>query len=210
MYQTTRQFGFPFTLKRTWIYVLFISNWRTAGPLTFVKPWQFSPPSVMFYFILPYLPLYIKCCTFPHTKGTKQKVKPWYICPAIPLPCQGIGCVVKTDWHIILIGREPTCSRKLMLEISVSGAFLGHFIEFPLWKFPLYEARGLALLREMLLEHFTGLKWPVKTHSINTINRIFLPKIKLNSKNPILASSSCTHMRIFVSTPLSMQKASPT
>ena len=35
-----------------------------------------------------------------------------------------------------------------------------------------------------------------------------LPTIKLNSLTPILASSSCTHMRIFVSTPLSMQKAS--
>ena len=63
------------------MYALVISNKRTAG--TFVKPWQFSPPSIMFYFILPYLPLYINCLTFTHTKGTMQKVKTWFICPAI-------------------------------------------------------------------------------------------------------------------------------
>ena len=45
-----------------------------------------------------------------------------------------------------------------MLEIYGSGAFQGHFIEFALWIVPLYEARGLALLRKMVLENFTGLK----------------------------------------------------
>ena len=55
----------------TLIYALVISNKRTAGTLT----WQFSPPSVMFYFILPYLPLYINCPTFIQTKGTTLKVK---------------------------------------------------------------------------------------------------------------------------------------
>ena len=88
--------GFSLTLKRTWIYALVISNKRTAGTLT----WQLSPPSVMFYFILPYLLLYIFCPTFTHTKGTMQKVKTWFICQAISPPCQRIGCVVKTDWCI--------------------------------------------------------------------------------------------------------------
>ena len=50
-----------------------------------------------------------------------------------------------------------------MLEILVSGAFLKHFIPFALRKgsadiLPLYGARVLALLREMILEHFPGLK----------------------------------------------------
>ena len=59
--------GSPLTLKRTWIYALLISNRRTAGTCRLLKPWQFSPPSVMFYFILPYLTMYIKCRTFsPH------------------------------------------------------------------------------------------------------------------------------------------------
>ena len=113
--ETTREFGFPLdmTFKRTRIYALVISFKRTAETLS----WQFSPPSVMFYFILPYLPLYINCPTFTHTKGTMQKVKTWFICPAISTPYQRIGCVVKTDWYIILIGRELTCSRKLMLEM---------------------------------------------------------------------------------------------
>ena len=66
--------------------------------------------------------------------------------------------MVKTNWYIILIGRELTCSRKLMLEIQGSGAFQGHFIEFTLWIVPLYEARGLALLWKMVLESFTELK----------------------------------------------------
>ena len=79
-----------------WIYALVISNKRTAGNFT----WQFSPTSVMFYFILPYLPMYINCPTFIHTKGTTQKVKKkWFICPAISLSCQRIGCVDK-----------PTCT----------------------------------------------------------------------------------------------------
>ena len=137
---------FPLTLKRTWIYALVISNKRTSETLI----WQFSRPSVMFYFILPYLPLYINCPTFTHTKGTMQKVKSWFICSAISPPCKRIVCVVKTDWYIILIGRELTCSRKLMLEIKGSGAFQGHFLEFALWMVPLYEAMCLALLRKMV------------------------------------------------------------
>ena len=72
----------------------------------------------MFYFILAYLPLVINCPTFTNTKGTMQKVKTWFICQAISPPCQRIVCVVNTDWYIILIGRELTCSRKLMLEIK--------------------------------------------------------------------------------------------
>ena len=40
-----------------------------------LKPWQFSPPSIMFYFKLPYLPLYINCPTFTDTKGTCKKLK---------------------------------------------------------------------------------------------------------------------------------------
>ena len=97
-----------------------------------------------------------------------------------------------------------------MLEISGLGAFQGHFIEFALWIVPLYEARGLALLWIMILENCTGLKCAMKTRSINTIDWIFLPKIKLNGETPILASSSCRLMHIFIclSTPLSMQKAS--
>ena len=72
-----------------------------------------------------------------------QKVKICYICPAEPPPCQGIGCVVKTDWFIIIY---------LLGDISirrVPGAF---------HRVPLYEARGLALLLKTVLEHFTGLK----------------------------------------------------
>ena len=111
----------PLSLKRTWIYALVISNGRTAGTWLLLKPWQFSPPSAMFYFILPYLPLPLYCISnaahFPHTKGTMQKLKTMYICPTIPLPCQGVWCVIKTHWYIILIWRELTCSRKLMLEI---------------------------------------------------------------------------------------------
>ena len=42
------------------------------------------------------------------TKGTMQKVITQHICLAIAPPCQGSGCVVKTDWYIILIGRELT------------------------------------------------------------------------------------------------------
>ena len=100
--------GSPFTLKQTWTYALVISNRRTAGTLTFVKTMAVFSTVCMFYYILPYLPLYIKCHTFPNTKGTMQKVKSWYICLAIPLPCQGIGCVVNTDWYIILIGGESS------------------------------------------------------------------------------------------------------
>ena len=37
-----------------------------------------------------------------------QKVKTWYSCPAIPPPCQGIGCVVNTlvyytYWEILYL-----------------------------------------------------------------------------------------------------------
>ena len=71
-----RNLGSPLTLKRTRIYALFISNWRTAGTLTFVKPWQFSPPSVMFYCILPYLSLYIKMPhIFPALRRQCKKLK---------------------------------------------------------------------------------------------------------------------------------------
>ena len=135
MYRTIRQFGPPpLTLKRTWIYALVISNQRTAGSFTFVKPWQFSPPSVMFYFILPIWLCISNATHFPCTNGTMQKVKIWYICPAIPWPCQGIGCVVITDWYIILIGRELTCSRKKAEAWDISTRRVpGHFIEFPLW-----------------------------------------------------------------------------
>ena len=113
--------GSPLSLKRTWIYALVISNRRTAGTLTFVKTMAvFSTVchALLYTAIFAFaFVLYIKCRTFPYTKGTMQKVKTWYICPAIPPPCQGIGCVIKTHWYILLIGRELTCSRKLMLEI---------------------------------------------------------------------------------------------
>ena len=70
---------------------------------------------------------------------------------------------------------------------------------------------GVRPFAESGLEHFTGLKRVVKTRSINTINWIFLPKIKLYSLNHILASSNCMHMRISVqlSTLLSLQKLHP-
>ena len=64
---------FPLTFFRT----------REQRCFFLLKPRQFSPPSIMFYFILPYLPLYINRPTFTHTMETKQKVKTWFICPAI-------------------------------------------------------------------------------------------------------------------------------
>ena len=111
--------GSPLTIKRTWIYALVISNQRTAGTLTFVK--TMAVFSTVCHVLL-YTAIFAFVYQTPHIlptlrEGTMQKVKIWYICPVIPQPCQGIGCVVKTDWYIILIGRELTCSRKLMLEI---------------------------------------------------------------------------------------------
>ena len=166
----------------------------------------------MFYFILPYLPLPLYCISnashFPHTKGTMQKVQNMVHLPGYTSAMSGDWV---RDWNPLVYytywERAHLQQKADAWDISIRRV-PWHFIEFPLWIVHLYKARGLALLRKMVLEHFTGLKWAVKTRSINTISWIFLPKIKLNSKNPKLASSSCTQMRIFVSMPLSMQKAS--
>ena len=141
---------------------------------------------------------------FLGTKGTIQNVKIWYIFARLsPRHVSGLDASLKyTYWE-----RAHLQQKVDAWDISIRR-FPGHFIKFPLWIVSLYEARGLMFLQNMVLEHFTGLKWAVKIRSINTINWIFLPKFKLNSYNPILALSSCTHMRIlFISTPLSMQKA---
>ena len=102
--------GSPLTLKWTWIYALVISNQRTAGTLTFGK-------AMAVFSTVCHVLLYTAIFAFvhfPRTKGTMQKVKIWYICSAIsPPPCQGIWCVVKIDWYIILIG-----SRKLLAAES--------------------------------------------------------------------------------------------
>ena len=91
---------------------------RTAGTLTFVK--TMAVFSTVCHGLL-YTDILAFVFQIPHifwaTRGLCKKVKTWYICPAIPPPCQGIGCVVKTDWYIILIQRKLTCTGKLMLEI---------------------------------------------------------------------------------------------
>ena len=127
MYRTIRQFGSPLTLKRTRIYPLIISNQRTAWTLTFVKTMAvFSTVCHVLLYTAIFAFVYQIPSIFPALRLQCIKLKHGLFAP----PCQGIGCVVKTDWYIILIGRELTCSRKLMLEIEVSGAFLGHLIEF--------------------------------------------------------------------------------
>ena len=161
---------------RTWIYVLVISNKRTAGTLT----WQFSPTSVMFYFILPYLPLYINCPAFTYTKGTMKKIKTWSIYLAISGPCQRIWCVVKTDWYIILIGWELTCSRKLMLEIIRIRCVQRAFYRVrtlrcsPLW------SQGFGPFAENGFREFHRAKMSYEDtqHKHNKLD--FPPNIKLN------------------------------
>ena len=66
-----------------------------------------------FLHCLSYFTLYCNICLcisnaahLPRTNETMQKVKTWYICPAIPPPCQGIGCVVKTGWYTLLLGES--------------------------------------------------------------------------------------------------------
>ena len=109
--------GSPLSLKRTWIYALVITNRRTAGTLTFVKTIRLSCFTLYCHICLCLCIVHQMPHIFPTLRGQCKKFKTWYICPAIPQPCQGIGCVIKTHWYIILIGRELTCSRKLMLEI---------------------------------------------------------------------------------------------
>ena len=171
IYQTTREFGFSLTLKKTWIYALVISN----KSLT----WQISRPSVMFYFILPYLTLYINCPTFTHTKGKMQKVKTWFICPAISPPCQRIVCVVKTEWYIILIGRAHLQQKADAWDIRISRIPRAFYRVRTLDSPPLWS-QGFSPFVENGLREFLRAKWAMKTRSINTINWIFLPKIKLN------------------------------
>ena len=88
------------------MYVLVISNKRTAGTLTFVK-------TMAVFSAVCHVLLCTSMLAFAYqmpTKGTMQKVTQ-HIWLTLTRPCQVAGCVVKTDWYIILIGR------KLMLEI---------------------------------------------------------------------------------------------
>ena len=114
MYQSTRQFGFPLTLKRTWMYALIISNRRLAMSLTFVKTLAVTSTVCHVLLCIAMLTLYIKCPTCPRTKGTLQKRCTF----ALPYPhhVKGLGACLNRLVHYNNWERTYL-SRKLMFEI---------------------------------------------------------------------------------------------
>ena len=55
--------------------------------------------------------------------------------------------MVKTDWYIILIGKELTCTRKLMLEISIRRVH-GAFYRVPTLNSPPMCSQGFSSFAE--------------------------------------------------------------
>ena len=86
----------------------------------------------------------------PALRGQCKRSKHATFAGLYPRHVRGLGAWLKPTLHYSYweIGRELTCSRKLVLEILGSDAFLGHFIEFALWIAPLYGARGFALFQK--------------------------------------------------------------
>ena len=113
---------------------------------------------------------------FPCTKGQCKKLKCGTFFRLNPRHVWGLGAWLKLTDINILIGRELTCSRKLMLESS-------HSEQSPIW------SQGFGPFSENGFRAF----YRAKISCIDTQHKHNkLSKIKLNSLNPILASSSCT------------------
>ena len=155
--------GSPLTLKRTCIYALLISNQRTAGTLTVIKT---TVCHVLLYtaiFALVYQMPHI----FPTLWGQCKKLKHVTFARLNPPPpCQGIGCVVKTDWYIISIGRYKYQGRSW-------GIYRVHTLSSPhIW------SQGFGPFAENGFRAFHRAKMSCADtqHKHNK-----LPKIKLNS-----------------------------
>ena len=75
--------------------------------LTLLKPWQFSPLSVMFYFILPYLPLCINCPTFPPAlRGQCKKLKYGTFALLYTGHVRGLAAWLKLTGTLYLLGES--------------------------------------------------------------------------------------------------------
>ena len=115
----------------------------------------------------------------PKLRGRCKKLKHGTFAKLYLHHVRGLGVWLKPTGTLYLLGESSP-----ELKAHASDAFLTHFIEYTLWKgsadtLPILS-QGFGPIAENGFKHFTGLKCALKTRNINTINSIFLPKIKLN------------------------------
>ena len=112
--------GSPLSLKRTWIYALVISNWRTAGTLTFVK--TMAVFSTVCHFFILYCHICLCLCIvyqmqhiFPTLRGQCKKLKHGTFARLYPCHVKGSGAWLKPTGILYLLGESSLAAESWCL-----------------------------------------------------------------------------------------------
>ena len=90
-----------------------------------LKPWRFSPPSVMFYFKLPYGPLYIKWIHFPALRGQCKKLKHGAFAWLNPRHVRGLGAWLKPTGILYLLDESSLAAESWCLRYKYQARSWG-------------------------------------------------------------------------------------
>ena len=118
--------GSPLTLRRTWIYALVISNWKTAGTLTFVKTMAvFSTVCHVLLNTTIFDLVYQMPHIIPKLRGQCKNIKHGTFARLYPHHVRGLGAWLKPTGILYLLGESSLAAESRCLRYKYQAHSCG-------------------------------------------------------------------------------------